>query len=183
VSRDLDLLVPEFRVRVERVLEACERAGHPMRPFYTLRTPLEQAVLWRQSRTVVQIERRVAALRAAGAPFLAHCIEAAGPCDGRPVTDAVPGLSWHQWGEAVDCFWLVEGAAQWSTRRTIGGRNGYRHYAQCAAAQGLTAGGLWQSPKDWPHVQLRAAPGPASVFGLAEIDDEMRRRFGSVTPA
>src|SRR6185369_14731386 len=102
-----------------------------------------------------EIALKIASLRDQGAPFLAHCLESVGPQSGDPVTNAIPGLSWHQWGEAMDCVWIVDGAAEWSTTRKVNGVNGYRAYANEAVRLGLTAGGFFRSLKDWPHVQLR----------------------------
>jgi peptidoglycan L-alanyl-D-glutamate endopeptidase CwlK len=178
-SRDLDMLVEEFRSKVTALLDQCAARGTPMRPYTTLRSPLEQARLWRQSRSKEEIEAKIAELRSESAPFLADCIERVGSQLGDPVTNAIPGLSWHQWGEAVDCFWLVDGAAEWSAKKKINGLNGYQVYAEEAQAAGLTAGGLWTSFKDWPHVQLRSAGSPLGAMSLAEIDREMERRFGS----
>jgi hypothetical protein len=176
--RDLNALVPEFRLRVVALLDRCAARGTPMRPYFTLRSPFEQARLWRQSRSREQIEAKIAELRSESAPFLADCIERVGPQHGDPVTNAVPGLSWHQWGEAVDCFWLVDGDAEWSPRKEINGLNGYQVYAEEAQAAGLTAGGLWPSFKDWPHVQLRSADSPRKVMSLIAIDRAMMERFG-----
>ncbi|MBN2417366.1 M15 family metallopeptidase [bacterium] len=178
MSRDLEDLTPVFRRTIEELLYACERSGYPMQPFCTLRDPFEQARLWRQSRTREEIEDRMQWLRGGGAGFLARCLESVGPQSGRHVTNALPGLSWHQWGEAVDCFWLVGHEAEWSVRKKIDGVNGYRHYTQTAADMGLNAGGTWHSFKDWPHVQLRREASPMDVFPLPEINDLMRERFG-----
>ncbi len=179
MSRDLNDLVPEFKRQVEQLLSACDSSGYPMRQFFTLRSPFDQGKLWRQSRSRQQVEQKINELRDNGAEFLAHCIESVGPQNGRHVTGAIPGLSWHQWGEAVDCFWLVEGDAEWSTRRKINGVNGYLNYAEIARSMGLTAGGFWSSFKDWPHVQLRRESNPGRIFSLTEIDREMRNRFGN----
>jgi peptidoglycan L-alanyl-D-glutamate endopeptidase CwlK len=178
MSRDLSDLVPEFRRQVEGVLSACDSSGYPMRQFFTLRTPFEQGVLWRQSRSREQVERKIDELRAGGAEFLAHCIASVGPQNGRHVTNAIPGFSWHQWGEAVDCYWLLDKDAEWSVRRKIGGINGYADYARIADSLGLTAGGFWSSFKDWPHVQLRHESNPGRVFDIRQIDEEMTNRFG-----
>ncbi len=124
------------------------------------------------------MQRKIHELRDAGAEFLALCIESVGPQSGPHVTDAPPGLSWHQWGEAFDSFWLVNGDAEWSTTRKINGLNGYRVYAEEAAKLDLTPGGLWPTFKDWPHVQFRSAKSPAAVFSLTDIDRIMRERFG-----
>ena len=111
MSRDLNDLIPEFREQVLQLLAACEDSGYPMRQFYTLRTPFEQGILWRQSRSGKQVDEKIMELRNSNAEFLAYCIESVGPHNGRHVTNAIPGFSWHQWGEAVDCFWLVGGDA------------------------------------------------------------------------
>ena len=171
-------LVPSFRGKLEGLLEDCQAQGVEMRPYFGIRTPFEQAVLWRQSRTGEQVARKIAELKEQGASFLAHCLESVGPRNGPPVTNALPGLSWHQWGEAVDCAWVVAGKTEWSTQKQVGGANGYRVYAEQAKALGLEPGGFWKSLKDWPHVQLRQAGSPLKVMGLAEIDGEMERRFG-----
>lgn len=178
MSRDLEDLVSDFKNRVVGLLEACEASGYPMRPFYTLRSPFEQAKLWRQSRTVEEIDTKMADLSAGAADFLAYCLESVGPQAGQQVTNALPGFSWHQWGEAVDCYWLVASAAEWSARKKIDGVNGYANYAARARDMGLTAGGFWPSFKDWPHVQMKQESSPEGVYTLQEINEEMLRRFG-----
>lgn len=179
MAADLQPLVAEFRAKVEDLVANCRQHGGEMRPYCALRTPFEQAKLWRQSRALEEIRDKIASLKAAGADFLAHCIESVGPQNGGHVTNAPPGLSWHQWGEAVDCMWIVGGQAEWSTTKKVNGVNGYRLYAEEARKLGLSAGGLWTSFKDWPHVQLRAAGSPEKIMPLKDIDAEMRRRFGS----
>jgi hypothetical protein len=177
-TRDLNLLTDAFRAKVDALLERCTARGTPMRPYFTLRSPFEQARLWRQSRSKEEIAAKIAELQSQSAPFLAGCIARVGPQLGEPVTNAIPGLSWHQWGEAVDCFWVVDGEAEWSSRKKINDLNGYHVYAEEAEAAGLTAGGHWSSFKDWPHVQLRAAGSPLRLMSLIDIDKEMRQRFG-----
>jgi peptidoglycan LD-endopeptidase CwlK len=177
MAADLSVLVPSFRNKVNNLLARCARRGVVMRPYFTIRTPLEQAKLWRQSRSIEQIEAKIDELRAADAPFLARCIEKVGEQNGDPVTNAIPGLSWHQWSEAVDCFWLVDNDAEWSANKLIDGQNGYRVYAEEAVRLKLTAGGNFTSLKDWPHVQLRTQGSPASLMTLPEIDAEMKARF------
>lgn len=179
MSRDLNDLIPAFKSKVEQLLSDCASSGYPMRHFFTLRTPFEQGKLWRQSRSKQQVEQKIHELRNSGADFLAHCIESVGPQNGQRVTDAIPGFSWHQWGEAVDCFWLVNGDAEWSTKRKINGVNGYANYAAIARALGLTSGGFWSSIKDWPHVQLRKESNPGKIFELQKINQEMADRFGA----
>lgn len=178
MAADLELLVPDFKSRVLALLARCRARGVEMRPYNAVRSPLEQARLWRQSRSIEEIGRHSAELQARGAPFLAGCLRRAGAQNGDRVTDAPPGLSWHQWGEAVDCFWLVDAQAEWSSRRLVHGQNGYRVYADEARALGLHAGGHWQAFKDWPHVQRPAEGSPLRTMSMAEIDAAMARCFG-----
>ncbi len=179
MAADLDQLVPDFRPVVINLLFRCMQRGVEMRPYFTLRDPFEQARLWRQSRSTAQIEAKIAEFEQDGADFLAHCLRSVGPQHGDPVTNTPPGFSWHQWGEAVDCFWLVDGKAEWSARKTIDGLNGYHVYAEEAAQLELTPGGHWRSFKDWPHVQFRAASNPGKLMSVTDIDVQMRMRFGT----
>jgi peptidoglycan L-alanyl-D-glutamate endopeptidase CwlK len=176
---DLNTLVPEFKEKVEQLLANCSNAGYPMRPTFAIRTPVEQAALWRQSRSGEVVTAQVQTLRDEEAGFLADCIIAAGPSSGEHVTNALPGLSWHQWGEALDCVWIVDGKQNWSTDQLVNGKNGYVVYAQEAKNLGLNAGAFWKSFKDWPHVQLRAASGPLKVLTLQQVNDTMKERFGA----
>lgn len=178
MAADLTLLHPDLQALVPQLLARCRARGFEMRPSAGLRDPFEQARLWRQSRAIEEITAKIAAFEAAGAQFLAHCLRSVGPQHGDPVTDAPPGYSWHQWGEAVDCFWLLAGKAEWSTKKLVGGENAYHVFAAEAEALGLTAGGRWKKLKDWPHVQLRAARGPGQTLSVLEIDAAMAARFG-----
>lgn len=179
MSRDLQALITPFKDKIEELLSSCMNSGYTMRPYFTKRDPLEQARLWRQSRSREEIVEKLRWLNQNNAVFIAHCIESVGPQYGSHVTNAIPGLSWHQWGEAVDCFWLLEGRAEWSTRKQVGSINGYHNYADLARQSGLTAGGHWRSFKDWPHVQYRPESNPGRIFSLVEIDNEMQQRFGN----
>jgi peptidoglycan LD-endopeptidase CwlK len=182
MSKDINVLDTGFRGQIQELLTKCGTQGIEMRPFHTLRDPFEQARLWRQSRSSAEIQAKLKQLKRKGAPFLAHIIESVGPQHGQPVTNAIPGLSWHQWGEAIDCYWLLRNKAEWSVNKKAmlrDGRrfNGYRLYAEFATSSGLIAGGHWQRLKDWPHIQRR----PAEVdhyYSLPEIDKTMQERFG-----
>jgi peptidoglycan LD-endopeptidase CwlK len=176
-SKDINDLVPELRPKIKTLVSNCKNRGIEMRVYQTLRSPFEQARLWRQSRAKEEIKNRIKDLKSVGADFLAFCLESVGPQSGAPVTNAIPGVSWHQWAEAVDAFWVVNGTAEWSTTKKINGLNGYRVYAAEAEQIGLTAGGMWISFKDWPHVQLRAESSPLKIHTLPEISEIMRERF------
>jgi peptidoglycan LD-endopeptidase CwlK len=100
-SRDIDDLIPEFRSVATLLLQNCLDRGIEMQPYNTLRDPFEQAILCRQSRTAEKVKRKIAEFRNAGAAFLAFCLDSVGKHFGRHVTDAPPGLSWHQWEESI----------------------------------------------------------------------------------
>lgn len=178
MPKDLALLDPAFRTKLIDLLAACVCRGVEMVPYETLRDPWTQARYWRQSRSLTEINAKIADLRGKGAPFLADIIESVGPQSGKPVTNAIPGLSWHQWGEAADCYWKVNGGAEWSSSKLIVGINGYQVFAQEALNLKLDAGGLWSTLKDWPHVQMRSGKSPLSHHSLPQIDNIMRERFG-----
>jgi peptidoglycan LD-endopeptidase CwlK len=175
----LDGLDPAFRSKVEDLLAVLKGIGVDMRPYFGLRTLHEQAILWRQSRSKEEIAAAIQKLHNANADFLADVLKSVGPQHGPHVTNALPGLSWHQWGEALDCFWSLNGSAEWSASRIADGINGYRVYADRAEDLGLNAGGHWGSFKDWPHVQMRSAGSPIGAgMTLAEVNAEMQQRFG-----
>lgn len=179
MAADLKPLVPEFRAKVERLIANCAKRGIEMRPNEALRDPWRQAKLWRQSRTIQEINDKIAELRSKGAPYLADILENVGPQHGPYVTGSPPGFSWHQWAEACDCFWVVNGRAEWSEKKKINGLNGYAVYAEEAGTLGLDAGGLWSKFKDWPHVQFRADRSPAVKLSFSQIDAETKARWGT----
>ena len=174
---DLKLLSDDFRPKVENLITLCKGRDVIMRPYCTVRTPIEQAKIWRQSRSREQIDRQIKFFKDNDAPYLADCLEKAGPQHGPWETDSLPGLSWHQWGEAVDCFWLVRGDADWTRpdRAPPGVLNGYRVYADAAKELQLTPLGSTRV-QDWPHVQ-NFAHKVYDQYSLEEVDAEMRNRF------
>lgn len=171
-ERSLDLLVPGFKPKVEGLLGALMREGFHLRPFFTLRDPWTQARLWRQSRGIQEVNRAAEMLARERAYFLRQALVEVGPQHGRWATNALPGQSWHQWGEAVDCFVLEGSRAKWSRSHP-----GYKRYAELAEGMGLTAGYFWPGSKqDAVHVQVRTS-SVRSLYTWAKIDEEMRNRF------
>lgn len=173
----LNTLVVGFQEKVIQLLNNCKTRGITMQPYFTVRDPQTQAKLWRQSRTTIEINRKINELRNQDANLLADCIENAGRQYGQHVTNAIPGLSWHQWGEAVDAVWIVNNKGAWSTEKTVNGLNGYMVYADEAKKLELDAGFYWPKFKDSPHVQFRKAANPLAEMSLVQIDREMEVRF------
>jgi peptidoglycan LD-endopeptidase CwlK len=174
MAADLSLLVPEFQNKVEQLLENCLQKGVEMRPYEGLRSPFVQAKYWRRSRTKEQIDQKINELKSAGANYLAYCLESVGPQQGKLATGVIPGYSWHQWGEAVDCFWVVNGEAVWDLKTLVRGVNGYKVYADEAKKIGLEAGLFWQDFVDAPHVQMRRLANPGKIYSVNEINDAMK---------
>lgn len=85
VDRCLDHLRPEFRVRVEALLEACRAEGLGFEVYEGFRSRERQGWLFAQGRT---------------AP-------------GKVVTQAAPGQSFHEYGAAADLVRRVEGRWSW----------------------------------------------------------------------
>ena len=172
--RSLDLLVAPFRALAHELIDVVlPSRGVIVRPYNTQRSPWEQARLWRQSRSRETIEAKIEELVNADAPTLATYLRMVGPQSGKPVTNAPPGLSWHNHGEAMDCFVLgPHGEAIWTADDP-----GYVAYAEEAQRLGLTAGRYFKMV-DADHVQLRKEASPNAMYPLAVIDEMMRSKFG-----
>lgn len=175
----LNSLIPEFRAKVETLMHNCAAINLDMRPTQGLRNPYDQARYWRQSRSSQTVADEIAYLQSKGAHFLAHVIQSVGPQNGPHVTNAIPGLSWHQWGEAIDFAWFENGHEVPYADSVVNGRKGYELYAQEAKKLDLEAGYFWGKFQDGPHVQLSHAASPLVKYSLIEIDAEMQKRFGA----
>lgn len=168
---DAALLTPIFAGKLEELVMACARRRIVIRPFSGFRDVAEQARLWRSSRTIEEITAAIERLKSDGAPFLAGMLDSVGPQSGKKeVTKALPGLSWHQWGEACDCVVVENGAAVWDGP-------GYAVYREEAERLGLT-----QISWERVHVQLRAFASPLNIYPMAQIDRAMAERFGAGAP-
>jgi hypothetical protein len=176
MSRDITKLTEEFQADLGNLLKMCSERGVEMRPYYTERTPWEQARLWRQSRPTSKIELVSATLRTEGAKYLSKVLEEVGPCNGPHVTNSCPGNSWHQFGLAVDCFWNVQGDSEWSPTVLIKEKNGYQVYSDAALELNLRPGSSWG---DWPHVQKPKESAPQKVMTWENINDLMFDKFGN----
>ena len=147
----------------------------PNRPHRFLRTPRRSSGGSRApSRKLPQPSRNWPAQKA---NFLASVLDGVGPQHGPHVTNALPGLSWHQWGEAVDCFWtewlgrvVRQHEGRWHQRLPDLCELCQRHGAGCrqllAQFQGLAA-----SADAVRRLAHQCGP-------LAEIDAEMHNHFG-----
>ena len=165
----------EFSKVVHKVLARVSAEGYKPRPYQWIRDPWAQARLWRQSRSIGVIEDKAHQLKKNNAPWLARVLIEVGPQHGPKVTNAVPGESWHQWGEAVDIMMLADtGEPIWD-----GGFKGYQCLAKNARDLGLTSGFYW-TWKDSGHLQKR--PGSVkSLYQWPDIESKMVARYSDLT--
>jgi peptidoglycan L-alanyl-D-glutamate endopeptidase CwlK len=177
---DLKGLDPEFHGRVLKLIAGAYERGVVMIPVCGIRTVFDQAKAYRQSRSGAAIAAEAAKLRAQGAPFLAEALLSVGPQKGAlgaHVTKALPGLSWHQWGLAVDLAWSVDGKILWDLEKRVNGQNGYKATAELADDYGVFSGGkMWGW--DFPHFQAQSAGSPKGLHTMPAIDEAMRRKYG-----
>lgn len=155
MSIDFTLLDPTFRPIAEKLITNCQNKGLQLVPYFGLRTLQEQAILWRQSRTSAIVAAQIQSYRDHACDFLADIMEDVGPHNGPHVTNALPGYSWHNWGQAMDCV------------VTLGS---YSDYANQACLLGLTAGYNFKSFPDLGHVQLNAREIP-SLYTIKYVND------------
>lgn len=173
MDKDLEGLNHDFIQKCQTVLSRCKEQGFVLEPFFGLRTPWQQARLFRQSRSTALVNQEAEKLRKKGAPWLAGVLVSVGPQKTAPwATNALPGLSWHNHGLALDCFVLERGKAIWATDHP-----GYAAYAANSRLVGLEAGFYW--PKliqDAVHIQ---APKKevTDMYSYDQIDKMMFDKF------
>ena len=174
-------LDPDFLAIVQAVIADLAQQGYDFRVIQGVRSPADQAKLYRQSRSADQVAAAIADLIDKGAPWLASVLDGVGP---QPdpndpngstawATNALPGAGWHQWGSAAD-LGLFDGTGAY-----IGDSPLYKSaLAATAVAHGLTAGALWKHPDD-DHIQMRPEGGATDVYSWPEIDAAMKAKFAT----
>jgi len=128
----LSQLVPAFGHRADQLLGEMRDRGHPMVIVEGLRSRERQARLYAKGRTK----------------------------PGPIVTNAPAGYSWHNFGLAVDCAFLVSSkrrrSGDFHTGMKISWEGPWELYGQVAQSIGLTWGGTFRSINDSPHVEWHA---------------------------
>ena len=173
-SRDLKDLVPEIKEKAEIVKQACQAAaGFDLLIYCTLRSLEEQARLFRQSRSREEITMKQQKLRGQGFGFLADVIEGVGPCNGRHVTNAAPGESWHNYTEAWDAVPLINGKPAWNY---LEARDYWDAYGEAVRQVGMNWAGDWVSFREYPHAQLRHGGNPLTVLAPDRVKQVLVER-------
>jgi peptidoglycan L-alanyl-D-glutamate endopeptidase CwlK len=173
MSTNLDDLIPEFRVKVVDGLAALAAQGFVFKPYFTLRDPVAQARLWRQSRSSAVVQAQIDSLKAAGCDFIVACFARAGTSSGPQVTNALPGLSWHQYGEAVDCYLVgTDGQPVWESPS-------YATYGAAGDAHGMWWGGHFNDNDHWQNRTIE----PGAAFGsIKQINDRLAKLWPDLIP-
>lgn len=141
--RDLNELHPAFRARVDLWLADVHAAGHEILVVETRRTMAVAEAYYAQSR---EPNGEVDALRAkAGLPPLVFQ-KAPYP----KITDAMPGMSWHIYGLALDFVPMVNGKCMWDFNTNL---VAYQTIVDLAKKREMGWGGDWRSFKDFSHIE------------------------------
>lgn len=167
-------LDPQFGLAVEKLFDRLLSEGIVMRPFSGLRGPLEQGILWSQSRTPLERELMARKLEDERATFLAKVLRRAGTlCTaGRWATNNLPGQSWHNFGLAIDSHVVSEdGRAVWGPKHVA-----YSAYASIARELGLFPG-YDLAKQDVIHIQGPNAPVRLLRGSWPIVDRELERMF------
>lgn len=147
-SRNLDDLEPELKAKALEFLDRCRSKGADILIYCTLRTPHEQARLFRQSRSFNDIMLRAESL-ALYNPRMGEILFEVGAQHGRRVTNAGPGQSLHNYGFAFDCVPLLGGKAMWNSYF-----KDWQIVGEIAQELDLEWAGNWTYGREYPHVQI-----------------------------
>lgn len=159
-SNIIKSLNPEFGAKIIELLEILKSKNIIMVPYYGLRSVKNQATLWCRGRNLNEINEQIQFLKITGFINCADLLKKERDVLYDPlnkenvsnydiVTKALPGASWHNYGEAIDCF-LKDN----ETNIPIWDSNDERYevYANTAQTLGLTAGYYFRM-KDAVHIQ------------------------------
>lgn len=171
----------EFAATYAKLMDKCVAAGFRIVPYDGARSPWQQAIYWRQSRTKQQVQAKIAEVKNEGAPYIAKILDEVGPHSGKHVTDAIPGQSFHQFKRAVDSYVVSPDThkALWREEEKDGDEYElavqlYDKMGGFAEALGLTWGGHW-SFGDYGHVQGQKASSPMKEYGSwAKLDAALK---------
>ena len=168
---DFTLLDPLYAPLVQHLVSNCKTAGYALVPYYGYRTLEQQAILWRRSRHVDEVNEKIESLKSQYCDYLASILEGVGPQPMGPwATDAIPGFSWHNWGQAVDFYWLMDNKnVCWDGKGV-----GYKVLGQQADLLDLRWGGNFSSP-DYGHVQLNHQEVP-DLYDTKYVNDYFKNK-------
>ena len=156
-SRSLDDLQDHIKEKALSLLDHCNNENLNILVYCTLRPLDEQARLFRQGRTVKQIEAKAEELRNRWErPDLADLLLSVGPQTGSRVTYAGPGQSMHNYGLAFDAVPLRASKPVWQTTKPED-KELWLLYGRLGEGEGLEWAGNWKRFREYPHMQEKGA--------------------------
>ena len=159
-SRNIEDLNWSIRQRCYNLIELGKDQDMDIMVYCTKRSFEEQAILYRQSRTLLEIKKKARELSDTyGRSDLSKILLGVGPQHGRHVTNAGPGQSMHNYGEAFDAVPMIGGKPLWSD--TEGGgvvedahdEAIWQKFGKIVRYVGLKWAGDWTGWKEYPHCQ------------------------------
>ena len=153
-SRDINDLSPGFRAQIEIMLSEAEFIGFDLLIYCTHRSLEAQARLYRNGRTLGQIQAKADQLtQQFNRQDLAMLLMDVGPQHGKKIlTHAAPGQSYHNYGLAVDAVPLREGKPVW-TIKDEADKALWVELGKLASHVSAEWGGNWDYFTDYPHIQ------------------------------
>ena len=160
---DLSELESEFRDKLIHVIRDCVAAGIDLNLEVGTLSAEDQSKLWRRSRSDVQIDHAIYDFREQKCTFLADILEKSNTSIGVCVTNDLPGLTWHNYGEQIET-----GLPHDSDKHLL--------LIKIAKKHDLTLGLSYAG-----NITIRKSPfvSPLEVYKLQEIDEIMQEKWGS----
>jgi peptidoglycan L-alanyl-D-glutamate endopeptidase CwlK len=173
MGKILDSVDKELQDKAKQLIELCQKKNILINVTSGLRTLDEQNKLWRRAFGTPYILSVIENLRKLHCDYLAHSIERIGiqPA-GRLGTRLHGGLSWHNWGRALD--FSVQDHQGCIIK--IAEHPLLKEFGTLAKSVGLRWGGDFSSP-DPLHVQLDKKEIP-TIYTMQQIDAHFKRIKG-----
>lgn len=149
-SRSLYDLQISVRDSAQMMLSASQSSGFDFLIYCTKRTHREQAILYRNGRSLAEIQDKAKELETQWhRPDLASLLLMTPPQYGKSkLTNAGPGQSSHEYGFAFDGCPLLHGKPIWDDSDPL-----WQTYGELGMTSGLEWAGTWRSFKEFPHLQ------------------------------
>ena len=167
-SRNIKDLAPDVQVAANLIVGGCANEDVDILIYCTLRPLEEQARLYRQSRSWVEIKHKIEKFRNRGLDFLADILQHTGPCYGPHRTNAAPGESWHGYAEGFDAVPVVNGKLAWEYDDAP---FEWTMYGEMVREAGLNWSGDWKTFKEIAHAQKRHGSNPLKEYPPEKIKE------------
>ncbi len=167
-SRNIEDLIPDVQIAANLIVGGCANEDVDIMIYCTLRPLEEQARLYRQSRSWVEIKHKIEKFRFRGLGFLADILQRIGPCYGPHRTNAAPGESWHGYAEAFDAVPMIGGKPAWNYDDAP---FEWSMYGKWIEEAGLNWSGNWKRFKETAHAQKRHGSNPLKEYSPDKIQE------------